>query len=102
VGTNFERWDAATSNGYSSKTDQLLTQFQSTIDPTTQMQAMQGIESIMVSQLPVIPLTVNVYWDEYRTAHFTGWPSEANAYGSGAPYTMPDEENVILHLTPVS
>ncbi|MDQ2905178.1 MAG: ABC transporter substrate-binding protein [Chloroflexota bacterium] len=102
VGTNFERWDATTSNGYSAKTDQLLTQFQSTIDPTAQMQAMQGIESIMVNQLPVIPLTVNVYWDEYRTAHFTGWPSEANPYGAGAPYTMPDEENVILHLTPVS
>jgi peptide/nickel transport system substrate-binding protein len=27
VGTNFERWDASTSNGFSAKTDQLLTQF---------------------------------------------------------------------------
>ncbi|HVB72095.1 MAG TPA: ABC transporter substrate-binding protein [Ktedonobacteraceae bacterium] len=102
VGTNFERWDAATSNGYSAKTDQLLSQFQSTSDPNTQMQAIQGIEDIMVSQLPVIPLTVNVYWDEYTTTHFTGWPDASNAYGSGAPYTFPDEENVILHLTPVS
>ena len=102
VGTNFERWDATSSNGYSTKTDQLLAQFQSTSDPNAQMQAIQGIENIVVSQLPVIPLTVNVYWDEFTTTHFTGWPSASNAYGSGAPYTFPDEENVILHLTPAS
>ena len=102
VGTNFERWDAATSNGFSTKTDQLLSQYQSTTDQNAQMQAIQGIEDIMVSQLPVIPLTVNVYWDEYTTTHFTGWPTAADPYDSGAPYTMPDEANVILHLTPVS
>ena len=100
VGTNFERWDATSSNGYAAKTDQLLAQYQTTTDPTAQMQAIQGIEDIMVSQLPVIPLTVNVYWDEYTTTHFAGWPSAANPYDSGAPYTFPDEENVILHLTP--
>jgi len=102
VGTNFERWDAKSSNGYSTKTDQLLQQYQATSDPNAQMQAIQGIEDIVVSQLPVIPLTVNVYWDEYTTTHFTGWPTAANPYDSGAPYTMPDEENVILHLTPAS
>ena len=102
VGTNFERWDAASSNGYAAKTDQLLAQYQSTSDPGAQMQAIQGIEDIIVSQLPVIPLTVNVYWDEYTTTHFTGWPSAANPYGSGAPYNMPDAANVILHLKPIS
>ncbi len=102
AGTNFERWDAATSNGFSKQTDQLLSQFQATSDPNAQLQAIQGIENVMVNQLPVIPLTVNVYWDEYTTTHFTGWPTASNAYGSGAPYTFPDEENVILHLTPAS
>lgn len=102
VGTNFERWDAATSNGYAAKTDQLLNQYQATSDPNAQMQAIQGIEDIIVSQLPVIPLTVNVYWDEYTTTHFTGWPTAAEPYDSGAPYTMPDAANVILHLKPVS
>ncbi len=102
VGTNFERWDAASSNGYAAKTDQLLAQYQSTADPTAQMQAIQGIEDIIVSQLPAIPLTINVYWDEYTTTHFTGWPSAANPYDSGAPYNMPDAANVILHLKPIS
>ncbi len=102
VGTNFERWDVSTSNGFSAKTDQLIAQYEESADINAQKQAMQGIEDIMVSQLPALPLTVNVYWDEYTTKNWTGWPDESNPYDSGAPYTAPDVENVILHLTPAS
>ncbi len=102
VGTNFERWDATTSNGYSAQTDKLITQYESSSDVNAQKQAIAGIEDIIVSQLPVIPLTVNVYWDEYTTKNWTGWPDASNPYDSGAPYNMPDAENVILHLTPAS
>jgi peptide/nickel transport system substrate-binding protein len=102
VGTNFERWDASTSNGYSAKTDQLITQYESSSDLNAQKQAIASIEDIVVSQLPVLPLTVNVYWDEYTTKNWTGWPDAGNPYDSGAPYNMPDAANVILHLTPAS
>ena len=102
VGTNFERWDASTSNGYSAKTDQLITQYESSTDTSAQKQAMQGIQDIMVSQLPALPLTVNVNWDEYTTKNWTGWPEASNPYDYGAPFQMPDAENVILHLTPAS
>ena len=102
VGTNFERWDASTSNGFSAQTDRLITQYESSNDINVQKQAIAGIEDIMVSQLPVLPLTVNVYWDEYTTKNWTGWPDASNPYDSGAPYNMPDAENVILHLTPAS
>lgn len=102
VGTNFERWDATTSNGFSAQTDKLLAQYEETSDPAAQKQAMQGIEDIMVSQLPVLPLTVNVYWDEYTTTNWTGWPTADSPYDSGAPYNMPDAANVILHLTPAA
>ncbi len=102
VGTNFERWDASTSNGFSAQTDRLITQYESSNDVNVQKQAIAGIENIMVSQLPVLPLTVNVYWDEYSTKNWTGWPDASNPYDSGAPYNMPDAENVILHLTPAS
>ncbi len=98
AGTNFERWDATTSNGYSAQTDKLITQYEASSDPNVQKQTMAGIEDIMVSQLPVIPLTVNVYWDEYTTKNWTGWPDASNPYDSGAPYNMPDAANVILHL----
>lgn len=102
VGTNFERWDASTSNGFSAQTDKLITQYEESSDPNVQMQAMQGIEDIMVSQLPALPLTVNVYWDEYTTKNWKGWPEASNPYDSGAPYNMPDAANVILNLTPAS
>ena len=102
VGTNFERWDMSTSNGYSAQTDKLITQYEATSDTNAQKQALAGIQDIMVNQLPVIPLTVNVYWDEYTTKNWTGWPDASNPYDSGAPYNMPDAENVILHLTPAS
>jgi peptide/nickel transport system substrate-binding protein len=102
VGTNFERWDASTSNGYSAKTDQLIAQYESSTDPNVQKQAIQGIQDIMVSQLPALPLTVNVNWDEYTTKNWTGWPDTSNPYDYGAPFQMPDAENVILHLTPAS
>jgi len=102
VGTNFERWDATTSNGFSAQTDQLITQYESSSDINAQKQAIANIENIMVSQLPVLPLTVNVYWDEYTTKNWTGWPDANNPFDSGAPYNMPDAANVILHLTPAS
>ena len=102
TGTNFERWDSKTSNGYSAQTDKLLTQYEASSDSTAQKQAIAGIEDIVVSQLPVIPLTVNVYWDEYTSKNWTGWPTASNPYDSGAPYSAPDNENVILHLAPAS
>lgn len=102
VGTNFERWDASTSNGYAAKTDSLIAQYQATADLNAQKQAIAGIEDIMVSQLPVLPLTVNVYWDEYTTSNWTGWPDANNPYDVGAPYQAPDNENVILHLKAAS
>ena len=85
--------------GFSAQTDKLISQYEESSDPNAQMQAMQGIEDIMVSQLPVLPLTVNVYWDEYTTKNWAGWPDASHPYDSGAPYNMPDAENVILHLT---
>jgi peptide/nickel transport system substrate-binding protein len=102
VGTNFERWDASSSHGYSAQTDKLIAQYEGSSDPNAQKQAIAGIEDIMVSQLPVLPLTVNVYWDEYTTTNWMGWPDASNSYDSGAPYNMPDAENVILHLKPAS
>ncbi len=101
-GTNFERWDGTTSDGLSAQTDKLLSQYEETTDVNVQKQAIAGIESIMVNQLPAIPLTVNVYWDEYTTKNWTGWPSASNPYDSGAPYNAPDNENVVLHLTPAT
>jgi len=100
AGTNFERWDETTGGDFAKQTDKFLADYVKTSDLADQKTAIQGIEKIMVEQLPVLPLVVNVYWDEYTTTNWTGWPSEENPYDSGAPYSFPDSANVIAHLTP--
>ena len=92
--TNFERWS-------DSNTDQLLSQFASTTDPTLQQQAIAGIQKIMVENLPSIPLTNEPYWSEYSTAHFTGWPDLNHQYAVPSPFMAPDDEIVLLNLHPV-
>lgn len=95
AGFNFEHWS-------NPQTDQLLQQYASTTDPTVQKQAILGLEKIYMTQLPTIPLVQAPAWFEYRTANFTGWPTQDNPYALGSPYQAPDEEVVIMHLTPVS
>lgn len=88
---NWERWsDPAT--------DKLLQQYETSGDPATQKAALDGLQKIMVEQLPAIPLSYNVTWDEYTTTHVTGWPSETDPYDYGAPTNTPDNEFIILHL----
>jgi peptide/nickel transport system substrate-binding protein len=91
--TNYERWSDST-------TDNLLRQYASSTSTSVQMQALYGLEKIMVEQLPAIPLVYGADWNEYSTAKFTGWPSPSNPYALPAPFTYPDAEMVILHLKP--
>ncbi len=93
--SNFERWQDAT-------TDRLLNSFATTGDATVQKQAMEGIQQIMVQQLPIIPLTNEPYWYEYSTAHYTGWPDAQHPYATPAPYMAPDCEIVLLNLQHVA
>lgn len=92
---NFMAWN-------NSATDQYLNEYASTTDANVQMQAIQGIEKVFVENQPFIPLWTGADYDEYSTAHFTGWPDQTNPYSSGSPNTAPDYEQVILHLKPVS
>ncbi len=84
------------------KTDQYLTQYASTTDAAAQKQAIMSIEQVFVQNQPFIPLWTGADYDEYSSAHFTGWPDQNNPYSSGSPNTAPDYEQVILHLQPVS
>jgi peptide/nickel transport system substrate-binding protein len=93
IGTNWEHWQDPT-------TDAFLTQYLGTTDPAQQKQAIQGLEKVMVEQIPAIPLDYNVGWFEYTTTKVTGWPDDHNAYDYGSPFNYPDNEYIILHLTP--
>jgi peptide/nickel transport system substrate-binding protein len=89
--TNFERWNDPT-------TDQLLAQFDESIDPAVQKQAITGLEKIVVDQLPVIFLMNEPYWYEYNTVKYVGWPDKGNMYAEPAPYAYPDNEIIALNL----
>ncbi|HEV8191833.1 MAG TPA: ABC transporter substrate-binding protein [Ktedonobacterales bacterium] len=95
--TNWAGWNDA-------KTDQLLEQYASTSDTNTQVQAIQGLSSIMAQQLPVIPVLDAIQFFEYSTANWTGWPTPDNPYAVGSAYQLAagDNEQVLLHLTPAS
>jgi len=100
-GTNFEHWNSTTGGTYAAQIDADLQKYQGSSDKATQVAAIQDIEDVMVSQLPALPLTANVNWDEYTTSNWTGWPSDGNPYSYGAPFTAPDFESIILQLKPV-
>ena len=93
--SNFERW-------MDSGTDALLQQYATTTDAQQQQAALNGLEKIMVEQLPSIPLVYGATWYEYSSRTFTGWPDANNAYASPAPFDFPDAEVVALNLTPTA
>ena len=93
--SNFERWmDPAT--------DKLLNQYATTADPALQQQALNGLQQVMVEQLPSIPLVYGATWYEYSSRNFSGWPDANNAYASPAPFDFPDAEIVALNLKPAA
>jgi peptide/nickel transport system substrate-binding protein len=78
-----------------------LNQYDSTTDTTTQQSALNTLEGIMSTQVPVIPLLYGAAWDEWSSKDYTGWPTQSNPYSDPAP--NPSEvEYVILQLKPVS
>lgn len=89
--SNFERWS-------DSATDKLLTQYAGSVDPAIQQQALDGLQRIMVDQVPSIPLVYGATWYEYTTSRFVGWPDQAHPYAVPAPYSAPDAEMVALNI----
>jgi peptide/nickel transport system substrate-binding protein len=59
------------------------------------------IETWFAQNLPLIPTVYGAAFDEYNSANFTGWPSATNPYEIGQP-SAPQNEIVVLHLTPTS
>ena len=92
--SNYERWMDPT-------TDKLLDQYAGSTDPQVQKQALDGLQQIMVNQLPSIPLMAEPYWYEYSTAKFVGWPDAQHPYAAPGTAEYPDIEIVLLNLQPV-
>ena len=91
--TNYER--------YSNKsTDALLDQYETTTSASEQQSILNKLQQVMVSDVPIIPVIEAVDWFQYDTGTFSGWPTPGNPYAQPSPYAYPDNEQVLLRLTP--
>jgi peptide/nickel transport system substrate-binding protein len=90
---NFERYS-------NPKTDTLINSYLATNDPATKQSVMSSLESVMVNDVPVIPLYYATDWGLYTTTQFTGWPSPSDPYEIASSYDTPMNEVVLLHLKP--
>ncbi|HEY3607146.1 MAG TPA: ABC transporter substrate-binding protein, partial [Pseudonocardiaceae bacterium] len=91
--TNFERYSDP-------QTDALLDQYGQTTDLAQQKQIIAKLEQVVLTQVPVIPVTESVDWYQYDTSHFTGWPTPQNQFALPAAFQVPDMGIVLLHLSP--
>jgi peptide/nickel transport system substrate-binding protein len=91
--TNYERYS-------NSKTDALLHQYSTTTSTSEQQSILNQIQQVMVTDVPIIPVIEAVDWYQYDTGTFSGWPTPGNPYAQPSAYQFPDNEQVLLHLTP--
>jgi peptide/nickel transport system substrate-binding protein len=89
--SNFER--------YSSKsTDALIDEYAATTSSAVQHRVVDQLEQVMLSDVPVIPVTEQVDWYQYDTQYIGGWVTSSNPYAQPAQYIWPDWGVVLLHL----
>lgn len=91
--TNWERY-------INPSTDKLIDEYAATTSTATQHSIVDQLEQVMLSDVPVIPMTEEVDWYQYNTAAFSGWVTPQNPYAQPAIYILPDDEVLLLHLTP--
>jgi len=95
IGTyNFSRYKSAS-------TDALFNEYPAA-SQSRQLQIIHQIQKVMVSDIPVIPVTEGVDWYQYDTTHVGGWPTASNPYAQPSPYATPDSAVVLTHLYPTN
>jgi peptide/nickel transport system substrate-binding protein len=92
--TNWERYE-------NPATDKLIDEYPAA-STSGQHQIVDQLEQVMLSQVPVIPVTESVDWYEYNTKDFSGWPTKSDPYAQPGPALTPDFGWVLLHLKPAS
>jgi peptide/nickel transport system substrate-binding protein len=73
----------------------------SSLTSTTFVKAMFGLEKVVATQLPVIPMVYNVEHGNYSTKYYVGWPTASDPYAA-ATTQNPSFELVLVHLRPAS
>lgn len=81
------------------KVDQLLGEYAGA-DDARKHEIVNALQEVMLEEVPVVPVLESVSWFQYNTKDFTGWPTAEDPYALPAPYAVPDNEQVLLHLQP--
>ena len=90
--TNWERYSSAS-------TDTLINEYGATTNSASQHSILDKLQSVLLNDVPLIPVTEQADWDEYSTAQLTGWPTAKDPYAQPAPQVIPDWGIVLLHLS---
>jgi len=91
--SNWERWNNAATNN-------LLAQWQQTVNVSQQKSIAVQLQKIMLTQLPFITIDYGVFWNQYTTAHYIGWPTSKNPYAAPSATDWPDNLLIMTHLKP--
>ncbi len=89
---NPERWNA------SAQFEKYFNNFPSAITNSTQEADINGMASIMLQQMPIIPIVYSADWYEYVNTTIGGWPNAAHPYWIPMPWYPGPSEVVLLHL----
>jgi len=81
-------------------TDALFSQYASTTSSAVQHQVVDKLQQVMLSDVPVIPVTEAVDWYQYDTQSIGGWVDPSDPYAQPNQYAWPDWGVVLLHLFP--
>jgi peptide/nickel transport system substrate-binding protein len=93
AGSNFSRYS-------NPATDALINSYASTTDPAQQKAIVSKLQKVMLTEVPVIPVTEQVDWFQYDTGSFTGWVTQGNPYAQPAAYNYPDWGLQMMNLAP--
>jgi peptide/nickel transport system substrate-binding protein len=74
-----------------------LNQYANASSDATRTQALNTLEQIMVTQVPMIPLMAGTAGAEYSTKAWSGWPDASNDYAAPQP-TLEDSLLIVLKL----
>jgi peptide/nickel transport system substrate-binding protein len=91
--SNWERYENA-------NVDKLIEEYAATTDTARQHEIVRQLESVMVNEIPVIPVTEGVDWYQYNTENHAGWVLKSDPYARPAAYETPDWGVMLLHLKP--
>jgi peptide/nickel transport system substrate-binding protein len=90
--TNWERY-------MNKDTDALIDSYATSTSSAEQHAIMSKLQKIILDDVPLIPITEQVDWDQYSTKQFVGWPTPQDPYAQPlAGYTFPDWAVIVLHL----